>query len=736
MLPRSEGLCRVRGARGRFRLAALACAALLAAAAAGLAQAQSGTVTPNYVDADIRKIIEAVSEVTGRNFIIDPRVKAQVTMLSSSPMSPGAFYEAFLSILEVHGYVAVPSGDLIKILPDANARQVPGTDLPTGSIEASDELVTQVLQVQNVAAAQLVPILRPLIPQYGHLAAHPASNMLIISDRAANVTRMMRIIRRIDQAGDEEIEVIRLDHASASDLVRIINSLTQATNRAEQGQNPLGLVADDRTNSILVSGDKASRLRIRALVAHLDTPLEAGGNTQVIYLNYADAEDLATRLRDQAAAVAGQLQGGAGGGQQGGAPVGGRRGGDDDITIWAEPATNALVITAPPEAMRTLRSVISQLDIRRAQVLVEAIIAEVSYDRAAQLGVSWVIDGSQNGNIVGLTKFTSALNVSDIGAAVAGGDDGQIAQAIQSIPDGITLGIGQFGSNNGTNWAAIIRALLGDASTNVLATPSIMTLDNEEAEISVGQEVPFVTGQFTNTGATEGAVNPFQTINREEVGLKLKIVPRINEGDAIILEIELENSNLTGSQAAVDLITNERTITQKVLVENGELLVIGGLVDDTVIEIDEKVPFLGDIPLAGRLFKSSSSTVQKRTLMVFIHPLIIRDNETAITQTNAKYRLMRQIQLGESEDGSVLMQPDIMRPILPDQEGLQRGEPIIAPGQYGVGSPSSMDMAKDLRDRERARRERSNGETSEPLDYEAPEDQSWEYLEPDANEGN
>jgi general secretion pathway protein D len=715
MLRRSKGLTEAgRRREGLLRVSLLG-AALLMLACGGLARAQAPTITPNYVDADIRKIIEAVSEVTGRNFIIDPRVKAQVTMLSSTPMSPGAFYEAFLSILEVHGYVAVPSGDLIKILPDANARQVPGTDLPSGSIDASDELVTQVLQVQNVAAAQLVPILRPLIPQYGHLAAHPASNMLIISDRAANVSRMMRIIRRIDQAGDEEIEVIRLDHASASDLVRIINSLSQATNRAEQGQNPLGLVADDRTNSILVSGDRASRLRIRALVAHLDTPLEAGGNTQVIYLNYADAEDLATRLRDQAAVVAGQAQGG--GGQAGGAPSAARRA-DEEITIWAEPATNALVITAPPEAMRTLRSVISQLDIRRAQVLVEAIIAEVSYDRAAQLGVSWVIDGSRGGNIVGLTKFTSALNVSDIGAAVAGGDQGQIAQAIQAIPDGITLGVGQFGSNNSTNWAAIIRALLGDASTNVLATPSIMTLDNEEAEISVGQEVPFVTGQFTNTGATEGAVNPFQTINREEVGLKLKIIPRINEGDAIILEIELENSNLTGSQAAVDLITNERTITQKVLVENGELLVIGGLVDDTVIEVDSKVPFLGDIPLAGRLFKSSSSTVQKRTLMVFIHPLIIRDSKSAITQTNAKYRLMRQIQLGESEDGSVLMQPDIRRPILPPEEELQRGQPVIAPGQYGIGSPSSMDMARDLADREKESRERSR-EAEQEIELEA-----------------
>jgi general secretion pathway protein D len=667
----------MRGARERFRLAALACAAVLAAAGAGLAQAQSGTVTPNYVDADIRKIIEAVSEVTGRNFIIDPRVKAQVTMLSSSPMSPGAFYEAFLSILEVHGYVAVPSGDLIKILPDANARQVPGTDLPTGSIEASDELVTQVLQVQNVAAAQLVPILRPLIPQYGHLAAHPASNMLIISDRAANVTRMMRIIRRIDQAGDEEIEVIRLDHASASDLVRIINSLTQATNRAEQGQNPLGLVADDRTNSILVSGDKASRLRIRALVAHLDTPLEAGGNTQVIYLNYADAEDLATRLRDQAAAVAGQLQGAAGGGQQGGAPVGGRRGSDDDITIWAEPATNALVITAPPEAMRTLRSVISQLDIRRAQVLVEAIIAEVSYDRAAQLGVSWVIDGSQNGNIVGLTKFTSALNVSDIGAAVASGDDGQIAQAVQAIPDGITLGIGQFGSNNGTNWAAIIRALLGDASTNVLATPSIMTLDNEEAEISVGQEVPFVTGSFTNTGGNIGSVNPFQTIQREQVGVKLTITPQINEGNSLLLDISQEISNIAQSaEGAVDLITNQRIVETTVIVDDGQILVLGGLLEDVLRESEQRVPILGSIPFLGALFRAQKTDKVKTNLLVFIRPKILRDAASISTETNAKYNLIKDVLDRTNEKGINLMPGEDSFTLPPFEEANQPRTPL------------------------------------------------------------
>jgi general secretion pathway protein D len=482
--------------------------------------------------------------------------------------------------------------------------------------------------------------------------------MLIISDRSANVDRMMRIIRRIDQAGDEEIEVLRLEHASASDVVRVVTSLTQAANRADGATTALGLVADERTNSVLISGDRASRLRIRALITHLDTPLEQGGNTQVIYLNYADAEDLAARLSEQAPQLTGQAQGG----QQTAPSPASRR--SDGVTIWAEPSTNALVITAPPEAMRVLKSVISQLDIRRAQVLVEAVVAEVSYNRAAQLGVSWVIDGSQDGNIVGLTKFSSALNVTDLGGA-AFGDDEQIAQALQAIPDGATIGIGDFSGS--TRWAAIVRALLGDASTNVLATPSIITLDNEEAELSVGQEVPFITGQFTNTGAAQGSVNPFQTVQREDVGLKLKVTPQINEGDALILDIQLENSNLqASSQGAVDLITNERTITQKVLVENGQVLAMGGLVDDQVVEIDEKVPFLGDIPLMGNLFKSQSSTVTKRTLMVFLRPVIIRDAKTGTSLTNSKYKLMRDVQLGEREQGDVLMMKDLRRPVLPE----------------------------------------------------------------------
>ncbi|MEJ2515231.1 MAG: type II secretion system secretin GspD [Gammaproteobacteria bacterium] len=646
-------------------------AALMLTLAASALWAQAPTITPNYKDADLRQIIEAVSEITGKNFIIDPRVKAQVTMLSAEPMSPDAFYEAFLSILEVHGYVAVPAGDLIKIVPDANARQVPGADLPAGQL-GTDEIVTQVVTVRNVGAAQLVPILRPLIPQYGHLAAHQASNMLIISDRAANVSRLMRIIQRIDTGADADIEVIPLEHAAAGEVVRVISALQQAAGGGEAGK-PLGLVADDRTNSVLISGDPDSRLRLRALVSHLDTPLEDGGNTQVIYLRYADAEDLATRLKEQVAA--GAVGTGTPGGQgqaAGGGASAGRAMGRDDVVLWADPGTNALIITAPAEVMRSLKSVIDRLDIRRAQVLIEAVIAEVAYNKAAELGVSFAVDGSDDGNAVGLTRFDSAVDIPTLAGAVGSGSSESIGQALSSIPPGITLGLGRFGSS-GTNWAVILRALLSDADTNVLSTPSIMTMDNEEAEIKVGQEVPFLTGQFTNTGAAQGSVNPFQTIERKDVGLTLKVTPQINEGDAVIMEVALETSNLSraGVGGAVDLITNQRSITQKVLIENGELLVLGGLVSDDLIQSEQKVPLLGDIPLLGALFRSQSATNEKRTLMVFLRPVILRDGVQASIETNAKYNVMREAQRRASERGGQFLNRNVPPPAIPPIEELR-----------------------------------------------------------------
>src|SRR5450631_4184045 len=386
-------------------------------ASAAPARSQDGaTITPNYKDADLSQIIQAVSEVTGKNFIIDPRVNAKVTMLSATPMSPAAFYEAFLAVLQVYGYVAVPAGKVIKIIPNTDARQLPSIDLPNDVSSTSDEIVTQIITMKNISAAQLVPLLRPLIPQQGHLAAYPAGNMLIISDRASNVSRIMKIIQRMDESGDEPIEVIPLKNASASDVVRTINQLDQGAGAAEAGGSPIKLVADERTNSVLISGEKSLRLRAKALVLDLDTPrLGGAGDTEVRYLLYADAEKLAEKLKGQATASA-KAQAGP---QASAATAATSSNVDASVTIWADVPTNALIMTAPPKIMKSLMAVIDKLDIRRAQVEVEAMIVEVAVNKSANLGVQWLLDGGSSYGY-GVTNLPgTGTSIVDLATAVA-----------------------------------------------------------------------------------------------------------------------------------------------------------------------------------------------------------------------------------------------------------------------------------------------------------------------------
>jgi general secretion pathway protein D len=588
-------------------------------------------ITPNFKDADITQIVEAVSAATGRNFIIDPRVgRQQVTMLSTTPMSPEAFYQAFLSILQVYGFVAIPTGDVIKIIPDANARQFPANDLPDDVSRTSDEIVTQVIAVKNVNAAQLVPILRPLIPQYGHLAAYPASNILIISDRANNVNRIVRIIRRIDQVGDAEIEVIPMQNASAAEVVRVINQLTQGQAAAEGGAAALKLVADDRSNSVLVSGEQASRLRVKTLIAHLDTPLEAGGDTQVRYLKYADAEKIATKLKEQQTGT--QAAAGAA------AAAAGTIAAERAVTIWADAETNAIVITAPPKTMRSLMSIVDKLDIRRAQVLVQAVIVEIRAEKTAELGVNWLFDGSGDSFAVGgFIQPVSGSSIVDIIQAIRNPEE-----ANPAVLSGTTIGVGRQGQG-GTDFAAILRAIRNDADTNIIATPSVVTLDNQEAQIKVAQEVPFVTGQYANAGANnDGQVNPFQTIQREEVGIILKIVPQINEGNAVALKIEQEASSLsTTATSAVDLITNNRSISTNVLVEDGGTVVLGGLISEESRLGEQRVPYISRIPIIGEFFRVRQNNKVKTNLMVFIQPRILRDGVQTSIATNEKYDYIR-----------------------------------------------------------------------------------------------
>jgi general secretion pathway protein D len=626
-----------------------------------LALGQEATITPNYKEADIRQIVEAVGEVTGRNFIIDPRVNAKVTMLSSTPMTADAFYEAFLSILQVHGYVAVTTGDLIKIVPDATARQYAGP-LGAGNAEGADDIITQVIEVQNVGAAQLVPILRPLIPQYGHLAAHPGSNMLIISDRSANVTRMLTIIRRIDQSNDEDIEVVRLAHASAAEIVRIMTALTSQP-RADGAQVSTSLVADARTNSVLIGGDKSERLRLRALIAHLDTPLEDGGDTQVRYLRYADAEELATKLQQQ---MTSQVQGAAAQGAAGGAPAQANA-----ISVWADTQTNALVINAPPKLMRSINLILDKLDIRREQVLVEAIIVEVIADKTAELGVTWAVEGAGSNTPIGVTNFPDfGPGVVQIGGAAGSG--GQVDPS-GLIGSGITLGIGRI-SDSGISFAAIATALQGNADTNIISMPSIVTTDNEEATLNVGQEVPFLSGSYSSTGNVGGSVNPFQTIQREQIGVKLAITPQINEGDSLLMTISQEISNIAESAAAVDLITNQRIIETTVIVDDGEILVLGGLLEDVLRESEQRVPVLGSIPILGNLFRSRKTDKIKTNLLVFIRPTILRDAEQAAIETNAKYNQIREI-MQHQRGKDIFLMGDEERSVLPP---LKEGTATVA----------------------------------------------------------
>ena len=607
------------------------------------------TVTLNLKDADISALIGTVAEVTGTNFIVDPRVKGKITVISSRPMNSDEIYQVFLSILKVHGFAAVPTGEVVKIVPDVNAKQDAIANATAESPGQGDEMVTRVIQVDNVSAAQLVPILRPLVPQQGHLAAYPATNMLIMSDRADNVERLVSIIHRIDQESDSEIEVIPLEHASAAEVVRILTTLGRAQPGAGKAATAgvadgLAVIADERTNSVLLGGSRADRLRLRVIISHLDTPLERGGNTHVVYLKYAKAADLVEVLTGVSQGIEQDQKGGKAAAAK---PPG------TGVNIQADEAANALVITTPPDVFRSLQSVIRQLDIRRAQVHVEALIAEITNSAQAALGIQWQsTQNTDNKGAIGGTNF-SIPGVPSIGAVAT--------DPLSNVGRGLTVGlIDGTRTILGTeilNLGALITAVAGDTNNNILATPNLVTLDNQEAEIVVAQNIPFVTGQFTNTGAAQGSVNPFQTIERQDVGLTLKIKPQINEGDAIQMEIEQEVSNVSPTQVpgASDIVTVVRNISTTVLVQDQQMVVLGGLIDDQTQENVEKVPFLGDLPFLGNLFKARSTQKIQRNLMVFIQPSIIRDAATETDIAAGKYNFIRARQQAGKKKGIDLM---------------------------------------------------------------------------------
>ena len=666
------------------------CLLALAPLANQAAAAAAASITPNFKDANIRQIIQAVSAATGKNFILDPRVNAQVTMYSSTPLTPAAFYQAFLSILEVYGYIAVPSGhDIVKIVPTADERVMTGNTLPKFISPTSDEIVTQVIPVKNVSAAELVPILRPLVPEWGHLAAYPPSNILIISDRASNVNRIMRIVRRIDRVGNQDVDVMPLHNASATQVVQVIDQLYQGQAAAQMGRT-FKVVADERTNSVLISGDPAERLRIRALVAELDTPTAAGGNTRVVYLHYASAKELAPKLKQQMEelaqiATASNVKGAA------------QAAAEKNALVWADTQNNALVITAPPKVMRTILHIVAQLDIRRPQVLVQAIIAEVDVNKTDALGVNWAaysqVDKLPLGGFVEPVGGTSIIDLVDAAK--------NPASLTTSLLEGTTIGVGTV-SAGGVSFAAMIRALRGNDNTNIVATPSAVTMDNQQAVLKSVDEVPFVTGQYTNASTvTSGTVTPFQTVQREEVGTILKVTPTISAtGNSVMLKISVESSSvLPTSVSTVDPTTQKRSITTNVLIQNKGIVVLGGLIENSQSRNHSSMPYIGDIPILGWLFKSRNDQASRSNLMIFIKPTILRNQSEAASQSGINYRYMLQQE-------SSLPQPQFPpllygepRPSLPPPANGAAGQapdavpaatsPGGAPGQPPKAAPAS-----------------------------------------------
>lgn len=629
-------------------------------ASQGTAASAEQTWTVNFKDAELEELVRFVAAATNKTIIVDPKTKGRVQVISTKPLNREQLYDLFLSILDVNGFAAVESGDAVRIIPSRDARSAGAPVVSGNKQRENSEIVTEVIQLSNVSSMALIPVLRPLAPQQAHMAAYGPSNAIIISDTANNIARIREIVRQLDRSAIESTDVIKLSNASAEELVRMLQQLDKADPAAQVEGKKLTIVADKRTNSLLINGDEVQRARVRALVAHLDGPLAQNGNARVIYLQYAKAKDLAEVLNKvlKNVSTSGAAQA---------APVAGKT----KTSVEADEGTNALIITADAEDMASLQAVIARLDIRRAQVLVEAIIVEMSDDNNRDLGIQWMFQNSSGA--YGSSSF-DGLNASTATAGIGlGSNDPAVVNAARAAlattlggAKGQVLGIGRVTDNLSFN--VVLNALQKNIGANILSTPSLLTLDNEEASIVVGQNVPFLTGSYssTGTGGSSGVSNPFQTIQRQNVGITLKVTPHINEGDSLVLEIEQEVSSLAGN-TATDVITNERKIQSKVLADNGQTIVLGGLIKDNVQETQQKVPLLGDIPLLGHLFRNTSTTKSKTNLMVFLRPVIVRDGRSLTGATGEKYSYIRGEQLERADQGTGFIDPKKL-PLLPEWE--------------------------------------------------------------------
>ena len=583
----------------------------------------------NLKNADIREFVTQVSAITGKSFIIDPRVKGDVTVISNVNMDEESVYQLFLSVLQVHGFAAVSAGSAIKIVQTVLAKQSSNPNDFVDDLE-SQELVTRVITVTNAPSEEMVKVLRPLIPQYGHIAALSEPNVLIISDHAANINRLVEIINRVDIADSLEIAIINLKEAWVEDMVKLLEELApDQIGKSAKGPNRISIVASERTNSLVIKGERYTLARVKALVDQLDVPANRSGTIKVIQLSHSDATKMAEILSNLISSKS--------------------KSSEDsmvEVSIQADEAINALIIRADPSNMIDLIGIIESLDVRRMQVLIEAAIVEVTSDFSQQLGSELAVGDASTGTTpLGLTA-----------------PSGTLAQILQGLaaPSGLISPPSSFGespliaggkvSTTGTSFAFIVKALAANSDVNLLSTPSITTMDNEEAKIVVGQNVPFRTGS-TVTGS-QGTTNPFTTIQREDVGLTLEVTPHINSDSLVRLLIhqevsEVDASSLTviGSEAAADLITNKRTIDTTILVENGEVIILGGLIRDKETQAESRVPLLGSIPGLGALFRSRTKNIEKQNLLVFLRPTVLTSGTDVAAASERKFNRIFEVEI-------------------------------------------------------------------------------------------
>ena len=574
-----------------------------------LLTSSASAVTLNLKNAELLTFIETVSQATGKNFIIDPQVQGKVNVISSTEIDNEELYHLFLSVLRVHGYIAVEGDDFTKILPQSNLKE----NSSFISSTSNDIIVTTTIAIANVPANQLVPVLRPIISQYGLLAAYTPSNSIVVTDTQANITRLNKVITELDKEIDEDYEVIALKNSSAEEIAQVIKSLFPDN----QATIPLTLAVDKSNNQIIVGGAPAKRLKVRFLVKELDKVQNKEGETSVVYLRYANAseilpilQNIVTLVDDSNDAASESIK----------------------TSIQADESTNAIIITASISSTNNIKNVIRLLDIRKAQVLIEAIIVEISSSDANELGIQWLAKG---GSVIGLTNFNGAI------PALLSATTGDASNIANALNNGVSFATGSIDSNDNSGFGGILNALAGSGKANILSTPSIVTLDNEEAMIMVGQEVPFIT----NTEIKSVGSNPFQNFERKDVGLTLTVKPQINEGDTIKLDIEQEISNILPGSNASDLVTSKRKINTSVMVSNNKILVLGGLMDDTVIDSESKVPWFGDLPILGDAFTYKTKKTEKRNLLIFIRPTILTDQSTADSVSAQKYKYIRAQQL-------------------------------------------------------------------------------------------